>query len=221
MKSIISLILITAAVVLFIFFTKPKIAALKETQLEVDKLNIARDNAKNLETRINQLLDIKKNIPAKDLEKLGKMLPNNVENVKLIIDFDKMLQAMVEERDTLKLYKSTETTETGSKKISIENPKVTPGGLIETNYDSSKLGVVTFAFTVALTYEDFLEFLRRIEHSTRLLDVDSVTFTASADASSKDKDQVSGTVEVPIYNFNVSLRTYWLKYINENTTTQK
>ena len=93
--------------------------------------------------------------------------------------------------------------------------------MIETNYDSSKLGVVTFTFTVALTYDDFLEFLRRIEHSTRLLDVDSVTFTASSDASSKEKDQVSGTSEVPIYNFNVSLRTYWLKYINENATTQK
>lgn len=205
MKSITSIILIIAGIVLFVFFTKPKLAELKATQVEVEKLNVARENAKNLETRINQLIDVKNNITGPDLDKITKMLPNNVENVKLIIDFDKMLQTMVEERGTLKLYKSTDVTDTGAKKVSIENPKITPGGLVETNYDTTRLGVVSFTFSVTLTYEDFLEFLRRIEYSTRIMDIESITFSTTADQG-----------QAPVYTFNVSLRTYWLKYISDN-----
>lgn len=206
MKSFTSIILIIAAIILFVFFTKPKLAELKTTQVEVEKLNVARENAKNLETRINQLIEVKNKITAQDIEKIEKMLPNNVENVKLIIDFDKMLQAMVEERGTLRLYKSTDVTDTGVKKISIENPKITPGGLIETNFDSTKLGVVSFTFSVSLTYEDFLEFLRRIEYSTRIMDIESITFSSPTDQSGGAN---------PVYTFNVSLKTYWLKYISD------
>lgn len=211
MKSFTSIILIIAAAALFFFFTKPKLAVLKATQLEVEKLNVARENAKNLETRINQLIEVKNNISSADLQKIDKMLPNNVENVKLIIDFDKMLQAMVEERGTLNLYKSTDVTDTGVKKISIENPKITPGGLLETNFDSSRLGVVSFSFAVTLTYEDFLEFLRRIEYSTRILDVESISFS-----SATNKNTIRS--QAPLYTFNVTLRTYWLKYIGNSAS---
>lgn len=212
MKSITSIILIIAGIVLFVFFTKPKLQELKLTQIEVEKLNVARENAKNLETRISQLMSVKNSISAQDLEKITKMLPNNVENVKLIIDFDKMLQAMVEEKGTLKYYKSSDVTDTGTKKISIENPKISAGGLVETNYDSSRLGVVTFTFGVTLTYEDFLEFLRRIEYSTRIQDIESITFTSNSDLEKGSSNPN------PVYTFNVSLRTYWLKYISDNPT---
>ncbi|MES2623272.1 MAG: hypothetical protein V4576_02570 [Patescibacteria group bacterium] len=209
MKSITSIILIAAGVLLFIFFTRPKLAELKNTQLEVEKLNVARENAKNLEAKIKQLLATKNSITPQDLEKIDKMLPNNVENVKLIIDFEKILQALVEERGTVNLYKTTELTNTGSKKISLENPRISPGGLVDANFDSTRLGVVTFSFSVTLTYSDFLEFLRRLEHSTRVLDVESIVFTSPATLD-------SSTTAEPIYTFNVSLRTYWLKYISEN-----
>jgi Tfp pilus assembly protein PilO len=209
MKTFTSIILIIAGAVLFIFFTRPKFAELQENQLRVKALNVATANAKNLETKKGALLDIRKNISAEDINKLDTMLPNNVENVKLIIDFDKMLQSMVEERGTLRLYKSTEVTNTGSKKISIENPKITPGVVSETDYDTSRLGAINFSFSVTLTYSDFLEFLRRIEHSTRILDVESISFSVASDQGDANSDD-------PIYTFNITLKTYWLKYISDN-----
>jgi Tfp pilus assembly protein PilO len=209
MKTFTSIILILAGIVLFIFFTRPKFAELKAKQLVVQSLNNANANAKNLEEQKATLLDIRKKITAEDVIKLDTMLPNNVENVKLIIDFDKILQSMVEERGTLRLYKSTEVTDTGSKKISIENPKITPGIISETDYDTARLGAINFSFSVTLTYDDFLEFLRRIEHSTRILDVESVTFSSSG------RQEGVGSVE-PIYTFNITLKTYWLKYISDN-----
>ena len=210
MKTFTSIILIVAAVVLFIFFTRPKFAELKASQIEVQALNTANDNAKTLNEKIEKLLNIKKEITADDLMKMEKMLPNNVENVKLIIDFDKMLQALVEERGTLRLYQSNEVTDTGAKKISIESPKITPGTIADTSFDTSRLGVVNFTFAVTLTYADFLEFMQRIEHSTRILDVESVTFSSATTGG------VASASREPIYTFSVSLRTYWLKYIGDN-----
>lgn len=210
MKSFTSIILIIAGLLLFVFFTKPKFSELKAKQLEVKALNTATENAKSLETKKSVLLDIKNSISVEDRQKMEKMLPNNVENVKLIIDFDKMLQNLVEERGTIGLYKSTELTDTGSKKVSIENPKITPGAVGDTSYDNSRLGAINFSFSVSLTYADFLEFLQRIEHSTRILDVESVTFSippSQVGVASSDN---------LVYTFNITLKTYWLKYINDN-----
>lgn len=210
MKTFTSIILILAGIVLFIFFTKPKFSTLKAKQLEVKSLNTATENAKSLETKKSTLLDIKNSITLEDRIKMDKMLPNNVENVKLIIDFDKMLQNMVEERGTLGLYKSSEITSAGSKKISIENPKITAGVVSDTSYDSTRLGAINFSFSVTLTYSDFIEFLQRIEHSTRILDVEAISF------STPQVQPGSNGSEEPIYTFNVTLKTYWLKYINDN-----
>lgn len=211
MKTFTSIILIVAGILLFVFFTHPKFKELQTNQMEVKSLTTANENAKTLAQKIQTLLDIKKNITTENIDKMNKMLPNTVENVKLIIDFDKMLQSMVEERGTLKLYKSNEITDTGSKKISIENPKISPGVSVDSGYDSLRLGIVNFSFSVTLTYSDFLEFLARIEHSTRIFDVDSITFSAQTNAGNLQSQE-------PIYTFNVSLRTYWLKYIGDNKT---
>ncbi len=202
MKSIISIILIAASISFFIFFTKPKWAELKANRIEVEKLNVAQENAKKLKERIKSLLDVKNAIKDEDLQKIKKMIPDNVENVKLIIDFDNMLQALVAERGTTNLYKTANSVDS---EISIENPKITQGtALIEGGFDASQLGVADFSFTVSLTYDDFMEFLKRIETSTRIFDVESITFTTPAVVSGTSANEI-------VYAFNVALKTYWLK----------
>lgn len=206
MKSILSIILILAAALLFFFFTKPKLAILQTSQLEVSQLEIAENAAKKLQARISDLQNVYNNISPADNAKILTMVPNSVENVKLIIDFDKTLQAMVEEKGTAPLY-----VKVNGGKVSIENPKVTQSGATaDGNFDASKLGVVSVTFGVTLTYGDFLEFLRRIEHSTRIIDVDSIAFSATPVASANTND--------PIYTFNVGLKTYWLKYTSDVKT---
>ncbi len=203
MKSIISIILIAASISFFIFFTKPKWAELKANRIEVEKLNIAQENAKKLKSRIDSLLKVKNAITAADTEKIKKMIPDNVENVKLIIDFDNMLQSLVAERGTANIYKLANPADSG--KISIENPKITQGTtLIDGGFDASQLGVADFSFTVSLTYNDFMEFLKRIETSTRIFDVESITFSTPTVPAGKNPDEI-------IYSFNIALKTYWLK----------
>ncbi len=203
MKTIISIILIAASIAFFVFFTKPKWTELKANRIEVEKLNVAQENAKKLKSRIDSLLTVKNAITGNDMDKIKKMIPDNVENVKLIIDFDNMLQALVAERGTAALYKSDSPADSG--RISIENPKITQGTtLIEGGFDASQLGVADFTFTVSLTYADFLEFLKRIETSTRIFDIESITFTSPQVTAGKNPNDI-------VYNFNIGLKTYWLK----------
>lgn len=203
MKSIISIILIAASIAFFVFFTKPKWTDLKANKLEVEKLKVAEDNAKNLKTKIDSLLKIKTSIKEEDLEKIKKMIPDNVENVKLIIDFDSMLQDLIATKGTANIYKNASAQ--ASDEFSIENPKISKGNTtIEGGFDSSQLGVADFTFTVSLTYADFLDFLKRIETSSRIFDIESISFSSPDSKSIKNPDEI-------VYNFNIALKTYWLK----------
>ncbi len=213
MKTILSIILLLAAALLFFFFTKPKIAELKSQQVEVQRLDAAIANAKKLDSRIENLTKVKNSISQADREKMRVMLPDNVENVKLIIDFDKMLQAMVQERGTAARYRA----DGQAGLISIENPRITQAvgdAQLNTTVDASKLGVANVSFSVSLTYSDFMEFLNRIEHSKRIMDIESIEFS-SPDVSGA----VNGAVD-PVYNISISLKTYWLRYDTANKIDQ-
>lgn len=200
MKAIISIILIAASIAFFMFFTKKQWVELKANRLEVEKLNIAQDNARKLKDKIDNLSKIRSSIVDQD-EKIKKMIPDNVENVKLIIDFDNMLQDLVATNKTESLYKSA--GDTG--KISIDNPKITQGtAVVDGSFDATQLGVADFSFSVALTYNDFLDFLKRIETSTRIFDIESISFSTPSSVGTKDPNNI-------VYTFNIALKTYWLK----------
>lgn len=200
MKTILSIILLIAAGLLYFFFTADKLTALRDRQVEVQRYETALQNAKKLDARIDSLLKAQNSISEVDREKMRTMLPDNVENVKLIIDFDNLLQSVIADRGTISQYKSAE----GSiKKLAIENPKIvqSAGGQGGASAESSKLGVATLSFSVSLTYGDFMEFLRRIEFSKRIMDIESIDFSAP-----------NGNETDPIYNINMVVKTYWLKY---------
>jgi len=58
------------------------------------------------------------------------------------------------------------------------------------------IGMVDLSFTVTAPYRIFLNFLRDLEKSLRIIDVLSLSFSAS------QKD---------LYEYNMTVRTYWLK----------
>ena len=203
MKTIISLILIIASIGFFVYFTRPRLEELKLNRIEVQKLNEAQGNAKKLKSKIDSLLKDKSSISEADNEKMMRMLPNNVENVKLIIDFDNMLQDLVAQKGTADLYRNSGDTSSGS--ISIENPKITQtNAVIDGTFDSSQLGVADFSFNVSLTYADFIDFIKRIETSTRIFEIESITFSSPTNVSGTDPSEI-------VYNFSIALKTYWLK----------
>lgn len=203
MKSIISLILIAVSIAFFVFFTTPKWTELNVNKTEVDKLKVAEDNAKDLKLKIESLLKIKASITEENMDKIKRMVPDSIENVKLIINFDSMLQDLIKSKGTADIYKKANAE--SSDNFSIENPNISKSSTpTESVSDTSQLGVADFTFTVSLTYKDFLDFLKRIETSSRIFDIESISFSSPDSKDIKNPDEI-------VYNFNISLKTYWLK----------
>ena len=203
MKSIISLILIATSIAFFVFFTKPKWTELNVNKIEVDKLKVAEDNAKDLKLKIESLLKVKASITEENMNKIKRMVPDSIENVKLIINFDSMLQDLIKSKGTASVYKKANPE--SSDEFSIENPNISKSStLTEGIPDASQLGVADFTFKVSLTYKDFLDFLKRIEASSRIFDIESISFSSPDSKDIKNPDEM-------VYDFNISLKTYWLK----------
>jgi len=81
------------------------------------------------------------------------------------------------------------------KNISIAKPE--SRGETDTGFTSSPLyNSIDFSFSVSSTYSGFIAFLEKLEKSIPLVDVTKVTFSPS---------------EKNVYDFSVTLRTYWLK----------
>jgi Tfp pilus assembly protein PilO len=87
-----------------------------------------------------------------DLLRLEKLLPDNVDNIKLVIDMNQIAQ---NHALTLKNIKFDTTTKPSDK----------------LGADTSKSGVVSMSFTVNSSYGNFQNFLSDLEKSLRLVDI--------------------------------------------------
>jgi len=177
MRNITSIILILASLGLFFGYVDPTYSEVKELRIEQADYDRALSNSKELQAERDKLLTKFNNMSASDLDKLTKLLPDNIDNVRLIIDIDNIAS-------TYGMRVRNFKTETG------ETSEVV--GLNQTPY-----GTLTLTFSTTATYSTFLAFMNDLEKSLRLIDVASVQFAAS------DVNQ--------LYDYSVSIKTYWLK----------
>lgn len=80
--------------------------------------------------------------------------------------------------------------------MEIKNPQIEAAPKGSVGADLNKFDSVDLSFSVNGTYDIFQRFLADMEQSLRLIDVTSLSFTAG------EKDT---------YDYNVTIRTYWLK----------
>jgi len=182
MRYIFPFILIIAAVLGFTMYTNPQYQALKGNMASYQEIMVANSKAASLRAARQKLSDDYAKIPQADVDKLNKMLPDSVENVGLIIDINNI------------------ATDNGMR---IRNTKVddtTPSGTTNTvaGPNAKKYGSISLTFSVTSQYDNFLTFLQKLESSQRLVDITNVTFSSSGN-------------QTDIYDFTVTLQTYWLK----------
>jgi hypothetical protein len=87
-KLFLPIILIGAAAVLFMFYTNPAYQTIKDLSLQQDSYNSALDKAQELHTLRDQLLAKRNSFSNDSLDKLHHVLPDNVDNIRLIIDIN-------------------------------------------------------------------------------------------------------------------------------------
>lgn len=187
-----ALILIILAIGIYFTFTKARINELKEIRSVNEEYQNAINNATDLLAVRDEVSRAYNNITEGDKERLDKIVPDSVDNVRLIIDVKDDIAA----RNGLYL----KNIKTSSPDIPTPNSSQTPlpqgSNRIIPQESTSKYGVVTLSFSVTASYEQFVDFLRDLESSLRILDISKLTLAAN--------DQ--GT-----YDFNVELKTYWIK----------
>lgn len=182
MKGAFPIIAVVLAGVLFYFFIDPTYDEIKTLRAEEATLNAALTRALELQSTRDQLLSRYNTFSPEDLARLEKLLPDHVDNVRLVLDMDGIAsQYGMRIRNV-----SIEKQEVQQKKA--RNQQVGPD---ERLYESMLL-----SFSVNGDYSTFRSFLKDLEQSLRLVDIETVSFNAT---------------DTGFYDVTVGLRTYWLK----------
>ncbi len=110
-------------------------------------------------------------------------------------DQDKLAVMLPSNIDNIRLI--IEINNIASQKgISIKNISFSEQGANQNAISTQAYGTLNLKFTVTTTYGNFLNFLSDLESNLRLIDVTGISFSSTN----------SG-----LYDFNVSINTYWLK----------
>jgi Tfp pilus assembly protein PilO len=181
MRFLFPIILTLAAIGLFVLYTNPTYQGLKGTQAQVAAYDDALNKSQELK-KIKGTLDSARNaFSPEDEQKLVRLLPDQVDNIRLIIDINNIAARRGLSLSNVALGEVSNSSSEAS--------------TFAVGPSSDPVGSVSLGFSVMASYEDFLAFLQDIEHSLRILDVENLTFDAATAGR---------------YSFNFTVRTYWL-----------
>jgi Tfp pilus assembly protein PilO len=121
-----------------------------------------RERRRELQNVRDQLLSRYNTFPQADMDKLQKLLPDHIDNVRLILDLDSM---------AAKYGMRVKNVTTDD-----DNSRAAQG---ELGPDESAYESVILSFTVTGTYDTFRQFLADLEKSLRLVDVVGLDFNAN------------------------------------------
>jgi Tfp pilus assembly protein PilO len=184
MRNLFSIIVIVAAIASFVLVVQPQYQEIQDLQRKSDDLEQVLANARRLQSIRDDLLDKRNNMSNSDLARLEKMVPENVDNVKLILELQNIANQYNLEIQTARTDREGEDEEG-------QNAQPT-----FVDVDSRDYGIIALDFNITGTYFDFLAFLRDIERNLRITDVRSLSFAGG---------------ETGTYSFQLTLETYWLK----------
>ncbi|MEK7582119.1 MAG: type 4a pilus biogenesis protein PilO [Patescibacteria group bacterium] len=174
-----TLLLITA-VAIFYFFTNPTYQETKKLTVEKKSYEDALDNSRKLQESRDKLLAKYNSFPATEIDRLERILPNNVDNVRLVLEIDRMSSKYGMPAKSINISSNTD-----SKK---ERDLI--------GKDNKPYGSINLEFSVEGPYSNFISFISDLERSLRIVDIESISFSASSGG---------------IYRYNIRLKTYWLK----------
>lgn len=196
MKLIFPTILIIISGVALFIYTIPTINEVSSLRNDISTYKIALADSKDLQQINDNLFESYKNVPTPYREKLEKLLPNTVNNIKFILEIEQIANSYNMPIRDIKF---------DPKKAEAEKDTNTKGVMAVA--DKNKVlpyGVFPIEFTTEGTYESFVLFIKDLEKNLRVADVKSISF------SSVDSNKKTGAF-TNNHIFMVKLETYWLK----------
>lgn len=188
-KFIIPSILIGVSVAGFFIFIDPMYKGVDVLKQEMTSYDEALNNSKVLEQEKEVLTQKYNLIGAENLDKLQKLLPSSVDNIRLVLEIEKIALAYGMSLKDVR-YDAIQSA-----------PSTAVGGLgggtrnLSRDYETLNL-----EFATEGTYSNFLSFIKSLEKNLRIIDISSITFSSSSGSSLQD-----------VYKYTFKIKTYWLK----------
>ncbi|MCW9054444.1 MAG: hypothetical protein OQJ98_00465 [Candidatus Pacebacteria bacterium] len=158
LRTITPIILVATALGLFFGYVRPSYEGIQKLRVEEAQYDEALTQSRELQDLRDSLLSRYNTFSQNDLNRLEKLLPDNVDNVRLILDIDSIASKY---------------------NMRTRNVTVSGAGSEATNIIAAGAGAtdsVVLSFSVAARYDDFIRFLKDLESSLRIVDVVGLSF---------------------------------------------
>ncbi len=165
------IILILASVGLFLGYIDPNYKGATEQQAgdystynvvslkqELESFREIDTNSKSIISKRDELVAKKNRITQEQIDKLEKMVPSNIDNIRLIIEIGKIAQG---------------------KNLTVRNVNIGVKPTDSIGQDSSLYGTLPLSFSVTAPYTTFLSFLSDLENNLRIIDITGISFSSS------------------------------------------
>lgn len=201
MRWFLPLILIASGVAGFLLITQPVYEESLVLKQEADKYNEALANSKILQQERDLLTKKFNSFNQEDIDRLQKIVPDSVDNIKLILEIQEVAQergilvSNVEFEPEQFIDEESKTEQEKAKQANLRRP----GASDNLSYD-----VFDLEFSISGKYDAFVEFMKLLEKSLRVVDVKSIAFTPG---TSENKDKVYSDD----YKYTFRINTYRLK----------
>lgn len=196
-KSILSILFIGASIMIFVLYVRPTYDAVQQNRVKVARFDEALAKTREIQELKSSLLSRYNLFAGANLDRLQKMLPDHVDNVRLVLDMDGIASSY-----GIRIQ-NVAVQEPGKGRDDASGTVLNGGATQSRPYQS-----LTLQFEVVSTYDEFVLLLRDLESSLRIVDL--VTLTVRPRSIDRGDSEEESTITEPIYTFGVSLRTYWL-----------
>lgn len=187
MRQIFLLIIIAVSIGVFVTMVVPRYKEVQAMRADVASFDGRLATAERLKQSREELIARYNSIAKSDLDNLKVLLPDTVDNIRLIIQIDSlatkngMSSLRGVEYETIKTEQQTREVPQGAQK---------------------PYGEFVLSFTTTGQYKNFLSFISDLEQNLRLVDITAVEFKLSENADKNIGDSLS---------YKMTLKTYWLK----------
>ena len=188
-------ILLLAALGLFVGYTNPAFQDAKTAHDAYLQYDAALTQSSQLRQFRDQLLARRNTFPAQDVQRLERLLPDNIDNIRLIIDINSIAS-----RYHLQISN-----------IAFAPVSTEPQGRVGS---VSPLGSVDVTFAINASYADFMSFLEDLQRSARMVEVENIKFSvdsSTAPVQTSARNGAAAAPTEPVDKYTLTVRTYWLK----------
>ena len=196
MRNIFALIGLIMAGVIYFTYTQPAYSEAKLLKEDIAQYNLALDKATELKKLKEALLSRYNTFPPEAKDRLHKLLPDHVDNVRLILDIDSLASKFNMAIQNVTIESASDESEAGASASAAGGASaissITAG---KQKYDS-----LTLKFSTHASYATFVSFLEALQSSLRIVDVVSLSLAPD-----------SGASQERLYRIDITIRTYWLK----------